>query len=293
MTVGFLFPHGKRPMISRMLNGLATAVLLASLSMTVPAAAGESRWAQVNDVSLRYQIDGSGPSLIVMLPSTGKSLEYYDELLPMLMAPGRTILRYDIRGSGLSQTFDAPITMADEVGDLEALLEHLDFDGPILFVGTAFGGSIQMQYAARHPDRVLGIVNISPSARLEAPKPGSHPPLNAADPHARVYPPQLRSNSERWSRYLGIDASNDPVSRRFTEKLIVSTPFADVLPKVKCPTLFVATTLYPRSIESIQELADRMPDAQVASVESGHEAPLQTPELVAPILLEFFKARGI
>lgn len=283
-----------------------TSVITLALA-ALPSFAGESKWARVNGTSLRYQIDGSGSDVVVLLPSTGKSLEYYDEIVPMLAAPNRRILRYDIRGVGLSEKIHTgSMTMQTEVDDLRALLDELKISQPVMFVGTAFGGSIQFQFASQFPARALGVVNISPSAQLVPPPPKPPAPAGAAVApvapvahpgearnHERVFPIALRSNTSRWERYLGIDTANDPESRRLTEKLIMSTPFADVLPKVKCPTLFVATTLYPRTIESVQELANVMPKAEVISIESGHEAPLQSPEMVAPILLKFFKQNGI
>lgn len=276
----------------------AASLMLASAT----SFASDSKWADVNGMSLRYQIEGNGPDVVVLLPSTGKSLEYYDEILPSLAAPNRTILRYDIRGVGLSQKLHGrPITMQDEVNDLKALLDHLHINGPVMFVGTAFGASIQLQFAAQYPARARGVVNISPSAQLVPPPPrppATTPAEPVANPGAapnndRVYPVALRANQQRWERYLGIDAANDAESRRLTEKLIMSTPFADVLPKVKCPTLFVRTELYPRTLESIQELVDVMPKASVISIPSGHEAPLQSPEMITPILLKFFKENGL
>lgn len=283
----------------RSLIKIAAGIAMSCGLMNV-AVAGESKWLDVNGVSLRYQIDGSGSDVVVLLPSTGKSLEYYDEIVPMLEAPNRRILRYDIRGVGLSEKLHGrPITIQNEVDDLHALLDALKITQPVLFVGTAFGGSIELQFAAQFPDRARGVVNISPSAQLVASAPRRPKPTTAVDnPGAapnpdRVYPVSLRGNQERWLRYLGLDAANDADSRHLTEKLIISTPFADVLPKVKCPTLFVQTTLYPRTLESVQELANVMPKSSVISIESGHEAPLQTPELVAPILLKFFKENGV
>lgn len=283
----------------RMLRLLAALTL--SMASISAAQAAESQWLRVNGVSLRYQITGSGSDTLVLLPSTGKSLEYWDEMLPSLTAPNRRILAYDIRGVGLSEKLKGPVTMDDEVEDLRALLDALKIDKPVLFIGTAFGASIQMQFAARYPQRAKAIANISPSAQLV---PSPHRDLSpeeekaaaerraAANDHTRVYPLVLRGNEQRWSRYLGMDAANDPESRRLTEKLIMSTPFADVTPKIQCPVLLVRTSMYPRTLESIQELAATLSKASVMTIESGHEAPLQTPELVAPILKKFIKEQG-
>lgn len=275
----------------------AVSLLLSALCLLwVPLsyAAGPA-WIDVNGISLRYELSGSGPQTLVLLPSTGKPLEYWDEILPALQAPDRKILRYDLRGSGMSAKLSDVITMQDEVDDLRGLLDALKITGPVMMVGTAFGGSIQLQFAAQAPERVKGIVNISPSAQLIA-KPArpltdtTPPPHPPGDPFAITYPVELRGNQERWNKYMAMHASNDTLSKRITERLIYSTPFAEVMPKIKCPVLLVATTMYVRrTVESIEELAKSIPDGRFVVIESGHDAPFQTPEMVVPLLKDFFK----
>ncbi|WP_129781870.1 alpha/beta fold hydrolase [Peristeroidobacter soli] len=271
---------------------LIFGLLLASLS-TVSAAPA---WVRVNDVSLRYELTGNGPDVLVLLPSTGKPLEYWDEILPLLASERRTILTYDLRGIGLSQRLQEPITMQDEVDDLRALLDALKIDKPVMMIGTAFGGSVQMQFAAQFPQRVKGIVNFSPSAQLvgRPPRPVHEPrPAPPADPYAITYPVQLRGNEQRWAKYLAMDASNDENGKHFTERLIYSTPFADVFPKLQCPVLMVATTLYSRRTpESVKELVTHIPKGTYQVIESGHDAPFQTPEMVVPLLQAFLREHG-
>jgi len=256
-------------------------------------------WIEVNGVVLRYQLTGNGDDVVVLLPSTGKTLEYWDELVPSLAKRNRTILRYDIRGSGLSQKLTEPVTMQQEVGDLEALLQALKLTGKVTMIGTAFGGSIQLQYAAQYPERVRGVIVVSPSSVLVPRKPGDPPsgpviPPHPDDPYAVTYPKQLRTDPVRWSRFVGMERSNDPESKHFTDALIVSTPFADVVPKIQCPVLLVATRLYPRRTpENVEEFARSMPHAEVAIIDAGHDAPFQSPELVLPLLNKFLRAWGI
>ncbi|MFT3907570.1 MAG: alpha/beta hydrolase [Steroidobacteraceae bacterium] len=272
--------------------------------LAAPAMAGardtSAAYIEVNGVTLRYQLDGSGSDLVVLLPSTGKPLEYWDEILPSLRRHNRRFLRYDIRGVGLSQKLTQAITMQDEVDDLAALLDALELRGRVTMVGVAFGGSIEMQYAAQHPDRVRGIVNISPSAQLVGrslhtePRTVANAPAPESDPYAFTYPAKLRTNPQRWRTYAGLERSNDPLSKRLTEALIYSTPFADVMPRIQCPVLMVATLQYLRRTPAeVQELSMTLPHGDFTVLDSGHDAPFQTPELVAPVLREFFKKSGI
>lgn len=284
-----------------MLSLLLACAVVSTASARVDAPGAE--WAKVNGVSLRYRLTGDGVDTIVLLPSTGKPLEYWDEIVQGLAGRHRRILRYDLRGAGLSEKLTHPLTMQDEVDDLRALLDTLGLQRPVVMIGTAFGGSVEMQFAAQFPQRVRAIWNVSPSAQLvgrdiHAPLPPGAaavvPPAAAAtDPFAYTYPVQLRGDARRFARYVGMDESNDPVSKHYTEQLIYSTSFADVLPRIQCPVVLVATSLYVRrTAESVKELADAIPHGRFMTLESGHDAPYQTPGRVLPLLRAFLKENG-
>jgi 3-oxoadipate enol-lactonase len=282
-----------------MKHTVALMILLASLGPCVHAEVPE--WVTVNHVSLRYQLSGNGPDTVVLLQESGLPLEAWDEILPALQARHRTILRYDLRGFGLSEKIRTPVTMADEVEDLHALLSELKLREPVVLIGGALGGSIALAFAAAHPDNVRAVVVTSPSALLVArePRPWINPAVDPAGARAAaertlnvVYPPELRGNVDRWQRYLGMVGANDPDSEMLTEKLINTTAFADVLPRIRCPALLVATAKFVRPIASVRELAQRIPRGRFMVLQTGHLAALQSPERVAPVLTHFLGEVG-
>lgn len=67
------------------------------------------------------------------------------------------LLRYDGRGCGLSDRQVPMGTLDDEVADLEAVVDAADTTRFVL-IGRSQGGAIAIRYAARHPDRVAGLV---------------------------------------------------------------------------------------------------------------------------------------
>jgi pimeloyl-ACP methyl ester carboxylesterase len=68
------------------------------------------------------------------------------------------LLRYDGRGCGLSDRQAVPMgTLDDEVADLEAVVDAAGADRFVL-IGRSQGGAIAIRYAARHPDRVGGLI---------------------------------------------------------------------------------------------------------------------------------------
>jgi 3-oxoadipate enol-lactonase len=264
-------------------------------------AAQPPEWLTANHVSLRYQLTGHGPDTIVLLQESGLPLEVWDELLPALATRHRTILRYDPRGFGLSEKIRTPVTMAAEVEDLQALLEGLKVHGPVVLVAGALGGSIALSFAATHPEEVRGVLVTSPSALLVArePRPWIDPVRDPAAAHAAelrtvdvVYPQALRTNSDRWERFLGMMESNDPDSEHLAERLINTTAYADILPKIRCRTLLVATSMFVRPVESVKELAHKIPHGDVVVLNSGHLASFESPDLVAPVVLKFLHQVG-
>ena len=59
-------------------------------------------FAEINGAGMRYELSGVGGPTIVLVHEMGGSLESWDGAAP-LFAKSRQVLRYDFRGSGLSQ----------------------------------------------------------------------------------------------------------------------------------------------------------------------------------------------
>jgi proline iminopeptidase len=71
---------------------------------------------------------------------------------------------FDHRGQGRSARGDAARYVLDEnVEDMEALRRHLGL-GPIVSIGTSYGGMVAMAHAARHPGAVSHLVLIVTAA---------------------------------------------------------------------------------------------------------------------------------
>ncbi len=70
------------------------------------------------------------------------------------------LVYFDHRGQGRSGQGDPELYNLDEnVEDMEALREHLGL-GPIVSIGTSYGGMVAMAHAARYPDSVSHLVLI-------------------------------------------------------------------------------------------------------------------------------------
>ncbi|HSO93490.1 MAG TPA: alpha/beta fold hydrolase [Candidatus Dormibacteraeota bacterium] len=67
------------------------------------------------------------------------------------------LIRYDQRGTGLSDWETADISFEAFVRDLEAVIESLQLERFALF-GISQGGAVAIAYAARHPERVSKLI---------------------------------------------------------------------------------------------------------------------------------------
>ena len=75
-----------------------------------------------------------------------------------------TVIRFDQRGSGLSDRDVADLSFEAWVSDLEAVVEALQLESFIL-LGISQGGSVAIEYTARHPEKVEKLLLFGAYAR--------------------------------------------------------------------------------------------------------------------------------
>src|SRR2546429_321854 len=117
-------------------------------------------WMDANGISIHFELAGEGPS-IVLLHEMGGTLASWDGIFLALSAQFRT-LRYDQRGSGLSEKVRQAITTELLVDDLEAVLQESGLAAPYHFVTVAAATMQALIYMTRHPDRVASFAFCNP-----------------------------------------------------------------------------------------------------------------------------------
>lgn len=258
-------------------------------------------FAQLNQTSLRYQLVGNGARTVVLLHELGLSLESWDDIVGPLAREHR-VLRYDLRGFGLSEKLRGVVTIEDEVDDLNGLLDYLRISDPVTLVGGALGGAIALRFAAAHPERVAAVMSLSPSGDVV---PASRPTYLAraarlerlgmrADVEATrddTYPLSLRTgHGDRFARFLALQYANDAASMAATLRMIAVTEWSGTWPAIRCPAWFVAVSGYKaRPIDSVRAMASLVAQGQFEVLETGPFVPLQSPELLLPLLQKFLQ----
>ena len=117
-------------------------------------------WMDANGISIHFETAGHGPS-VVLLHEMGGTLDSWDGIFPALSQRFRT-LRYDQRGSGLSEKVRQPITTELLVDDLEAVLPASGLPPPYHFVTVAAATMQALIYMTRYPDRIASFVFCNP-----------------------------------------------------------------------------------------------------------------------------------
>ncbi len=80
------------------------------------------------------------------------------------LSQGRQLLRYDGRGCGLSDAAAGPLSLDAWVTDLEAVVDAAGVQRFAL-LGCSQGAAVSVAYAARHPERVSGLILLGGYAR--------------------------------------------------------------------------------------------------------------------------------
>ncbi len=114
--------------------------------------------------ALAVHVTGEGAPLLCVPGGPGRASAYLEDLGGL--AASRTLLRIDMRGTGLSplpedrSSLSFP-RLADDVEDVRAAqgLEQVDL------LGHSAGCLVSMVYAIRHPERLSRLVLVTPSAR--------------------------------------------------------------------------------------------------------------------------------
>jgi class 3 adenylate cyclase/pimeloyl-ACP methyl ester carboxylesterase len=124
-------------------------------------------YAERAGASIAYQVFGEG-SPVVMVPPAPSHLDLmwidpgYTEVLRRLGSFARTVM-FDPRGLGLSDPLDHVPTVEEGADDLEAVMDAARVERAVLLaMGTGYPAAAM--FAARAPDRVDGLVLVSPWA---------------------------------------------------------------------------------------------------------------------------------
>lgn len=123
------------------------------------------RITRINSVLMHHAEEGDPQGRpVVFANSLGTDLRVWDPVIAHL-PPGLRIIRYDMRGHGLSDAPGGAYFMGDLVGDAAGLIEHLGARDAV-FVGLSIGGVVAQGLAAERPDLLSAAVLCCTAAKI-------------------------------------------------------------------------------------------------------------------------------
>jgi pimeloyl-ACP methyl ester carboxylesterase len=114
-----------------------------------------SGFAQSGDAQIYYETAGVGQPLIMIHAGVADSRQW-DAAFAYFTERMR-VVRYDLRGYGKSVPVDGEFS---HMGDLIALLAHLELHEPLVIMGCSMGGGLAMDFALMHPSRVQALIMV-------------------------------------------------------------------------------------------------------------------------------------
>lgn len=251
----------------------------------------------------RYVVSGTGESPpIVLLNSLGADCRIWEEVAAEL-ASRRKVLRYDLRGQGLSDSPPGPYAVADHAADLLHLLGHLGW-GAAFLCGLSIGGMVAMEAAAQAPGRALGLIlaNTSTSigsrgfwkTRIRQIQGHGTGPLQEAILtrwFGASYRRSQAAAARGWGNLLGQASASGYLG---SCAALRDADLGLVAEGLGVPTLCIGGSEDQATPPAqVRALAARIPGAEYAEIQgAGHLAPVERPLEFAQLVAGFMEARS-
>lgn len=213
------------------------------------------RYAITKDgVSIAYAVSGSGPVLISVPspPDNHVQLEWHDDERRASvegLARYRTVVRFDGRGTGLSDRQLSGFSMEERLLDMEAVLERTAGGVPVTLLTGAHGTQLAVAFAVAHPERVGHLITVNPIVR------GSD---FLSPEQLNMWQGMLQTDYRMFTEAMGSQIygwGNEQAARFgafFRECVTAETALriydsmlpvdvSDLLPRVQCPVLVLRT----------------------------------------------------
>jgi pimeloyl-ACP methyl ester carboxylesterase len=255
--------------------------------------------ANVNGLSIAYQLTGDGPALVLLHGFIVDSRMWRPQLESL--SDQFTVIAWDAPGTG--QSSDPPETFG--IGDwADCLAGFLDAVGVqrAHILGLSWGGILAQEFYRRHSARVLSLVLTDTYAGWKGSLPEQvvHDRLDACLRDASLPPSQL------VTKYLS-GAFSESVTQEVREELasimsdfhstgfrLMATTSAqvdtrDLLPNIRVPTLLIWGDADKRSSMSVAyQIRDAIPGARLAVISgAGHVSNLEKPAQFNTIVRDF------
>jgi len=241
----------------------------------------ETRYAISGDVNIAYQVMGSGPVDIVMVPGVVSHCEFMHEL------PGYTafvrrlstfarVVTFDKRGQGLSDRISGAPSLEQRMDDVRAVMDDVGSKRAAV-VGFSEGSAMSALFAATYPERVAQLILFGGFAVAPYPSTGTEERIarvvkawGSGEMMKTVVPSQA-ANQDAVSQFAKLERlSASPGAVRAIMLLNAQIDVRPILPAVQVPTLVLHRRTDARvPIEVGRNLAAQIPNARIIEYPDG------------------------
>lgn len=268
-----------------------------------------------------YREYGQGDPPVVLLHGVASNARIWLTAGPLLAEQYR-VFALDQRGHGESDKPDDGYDFATVAGDLAAFIDALGLERPVV-AGHSWGGNVALEYAARHPAALSGLVLVDGGFLEMAARPGmtwERAQVEMAPPDLTKFTPQqLVEMAQRWE--LGPIWSEEieeallgnfqvteqgtllPHLSRANHMQVVRALWeqrpSELYAKVRCPVLFALAERdaggrgqewIAMKREAIARAETLLPNCQVRwFADTIHDIPLHRPEELAQAMTAFIE----
>jgi class 3 adenylate cyclase len=274
----------------------------------------KTKYARSGDVRIAYQISGDGPVDVVWAPGTMSHLDLDWEIPQRALFFERfskfcRLIRFDKRGTGLS---DRPLKMAtleERTDDIRAVMDDIGIERANVF-GVSEGGSMACLFAGTYPQRVISLLVWGAQARWIASP--DHPWAQTQKEHDEM----VAMIDDDWPSFdyltgpgagLGRDAdpafieslgrymraAASPSAVRAYEIMNGQIDTRPILPSIQAPTLVMNRTGDPCArVAAARDMASRIPGAKFKEYPgNSHSMMLDDMEIVLSDIQEFITGK--
>lgn len=261
----------------------------------------ETKYAHSGDIMVAYQVTGEGnPIDLVLAPGTVSHLDLdWDGLLVERLSSFSRLIRFDKRGTGLSDRGVYAATLEERTDDIRAVMDAAQSERAVVF-GFSEGGSMACVFAATYPERTRGLLLWGTMPRWVSTD--DYPWGFEPGEHARIVEQLAQGGAivdwltgkgagmgdateaelEDALRYCRAAAS--PTQMAALERMNRDMDIRDILPTIRVPTLVLNRLGDPVApIEAVRDMTARIGGARLLEFPGGTHRIMRTPEADAVI----------
>ena len=252
-----------------------------------PLAPLQSRWSRINGLKIYDRFDtsaGTDAPAVVHIHGFGISGTYLEPTAVKLAEETRTFIP-DLPGTGQSQRPKKPLDIAGSAASIIAYCDKVGVDRAT-FVGNSLGCVALIELAISYPERVDGIVLVSPAGG----------PNNQPLPRALK---QIAVDGVREPFSMSRVATRDYLRFGVIQSLslfraMTEYPTLEQLELLDAPTLVIVGRRDPLvDNDRIQQLFGARSKMAVVETEGAHALNFTHPHLVAPLVRSFVKSESL